>query len=748
MVFENLKKYRLKLANISCASCVKSIETAVSEVQGVKRVEVNFADRTVYIEGHAAPDETIDAIRRAGYVATLLGAEGENTINEGIIEQSHMRELFKKSAIAGVFGVFLILLGWSPWQPAIHQVKGQYTLLLIGMLTLLVMYYAGGHLFRNAWNAFTHHLSTMDTLISVGTGSAWLYSMTIVFYPKLVPHSARHVYFEAALVIIALVNLGAALEMRARGKTSQAIKRLIGLKPKTARRIAADGNEEDVELDDLRVGDKIRVRPGEKVPVDGVIIEGHSTIDESMLTGESLPVSKVVDDTVIGSTINKAGAFIFKVMKVGKDTALSQIIQLVESAQSSKPPIAKLVDIVSSYFVPTVLILAVITAMIWFNLGFAGGFVLVASMTVLIIACPCALGLASPISIMVGMGKAAEFGILIRNGEALQHARELQAVVIDKTGTITKGKPEVVNVLSTKNADPVKIMQYAASIEKASEHPLGLAIVERATADNLNLLSIDGFTAVAGHGVVADINGEKTLLGNQKLMEKYQVDISDLQEKSHLFARQAQTPMFIAIGGQLAGIITVSDPVKNDSKGAIKQLKAMGIHVVMLTGDHHETAEAIAKQVGIDHVMAEVLPENKAKQVRLLQEKYARVGMVGDGVNDAPALAQADIGFAIGAGTDVAIESADITLMNDSIQGVVSAIAVSKATLRNIKQNLFGAFIYNSIGIPIAAGVLYPWLGVLLNPMIAGAAMAASSLTVITNANRLRFFAIAEREKE
>jgi len=563
-----------------------------------------------------------------------------------------------------------------------------------------------------------------------------------VIWPTLVPESARHVYFEAALIIIALVDLGAALEIRARGKTSEAIKRLIGLQAKTARRVDAEGNEKDVPIEDLQVDDILRVRPGEKIPVDGVLTEGHSSIDESMLTGEPMPVNKKVNDLLFGSTINKTGGFLMKATKVGKDTMLSQIIQLVQQAQSTKPPIAKLADSVSGYFVPTVLILAVVTAIVWFNVGFSAGFILVTSMTVLIIACPCALGLAAPISVMVGMGKAAEYGVLIRNGEGLQRASELTTLILDKTGTITKGQPEVVKMITTQSFDEATLLHYAGSIEQASEHPLAQAIVEHAKKHAIELSKVDDFNAITGQGVLASIDGKTILLGNQRLMTEHQLSVNELLTQSNELASLGQTPMFIAIDQQVAGIIAVADPIKEDSKTAIKQLQKLGIHVVMITGDNQKTAHAVAKQVGIQEVFAEVLPEYKADHVKKLQSKHTVIGMVGDGINDAPALAQADVGFAIGAGTDVAIESADITLISNSLQGVLNAIAVSKATLYNIKQNLFGAFIYNTIGIPIAAGVLFPMIGLLLNPMIAGFAMAASSLTVVSNANRLRFFKV------
>jgi len=553
-----------------------------------------------------------------------------------------------------------------------------------------------------------------------------------------VPAQSRHVYFEAALIILSFVNLGAALEVRARGKTSQAIQRLIGLQPKTATRVLADGTEESVLIEALKVGDSVRVRPGEKIALDGVIIDGHSTIDESMLTGESMPVQKKLDDDVFGATINKTSSFIFKVTKIGQETVLSQIIRLVSAAQNTKPSIAKLADTISSFFVPTVLIIAILTALVWFNAGFSAGFILVASMSVLVIACPCALGLASPISVITGIGKSAEYGVLIRNGEALQKASQLDVIVLDKTGTLTEGKPTVIDIIECDTVNKKSIIQLAASIEQNSEHPLAQAILTHGKDNHISLQKIDEFEAVAGQGVVGKILNQSLLFGNQKLMLSHKIDIQTWIQKVSELAASGQTPMYLALNQKLIGIISVADPIKINVKSTIDQFKKMGLTVVLLTGDNIKTAQAVAKQVGISQVIADVLPTEKAQKIKQLQATQKRVGMVGDGINDAPALMQADVGFAIGSGTDVAIESADVTLMRNSILSVYDAILISTATMRNIKQNLFGAFIYNLLGIPIAAGILYPFTGMLLNPMIAGAAMAASSLTVVTNANRLR----------
>ena len=734
-------QFRLKLLNVSCASCVKRIEEALSAQSNITHFQVNFAERTVSIEGAIEANQAINALSKVGYEA-----QSDNDEPQTNSTTAQSKVLIAKTTVAGVIGIGLLVLGLSPWQPDLNTLTGQVTWLILGIISAVAIWYAGGHIYKSAFKAFLNHHATMDTLITVGTGAAWIYSMIVSLAPHIVPANTRHVYFEAALIIIALINLGAFLETRARGKTSQAIKRLIGLQAKTARRVTEDGKEEDVAIEVLQVDDVIRVRPGEKIAVDGQIIEGHSTIDESMLTGESMPVTKQVGDEVFGSTINKSGSFLFKAAKVGRDTTLAQIVQLVQNAQSTKPPIAKLADVVSAYFVPTVLILAVITALVWFNFGFSVGFILVASMSVLVIACPCALGLAAPISVIVGMGKSAEFGILIRNGEALQKASQLTTVVLDKTGTITKGQPEVVELVPNKGFEQKTLLQMAASIEQHSEHPLAFAIITKAKSQKIKAKKVTEFEAITGHGVLATIERKSVLLGNERLMQQNRIDTKALAQQAGDLAKLGQTPMYLAIDGVLAGIISVADPIKPNAIAAINTLIEMGLEVVMITGDNEKTAQAVAKQVGIKRVLAEVLPKDKADEVKKLQTKSQIVAMVGDGINDAPALTQADVGFAIGAGTDVAIESADITLIGHSIDGVANAINISKATMRNIKQNLFGAFIYNTIGIPVAAGVLYPAVGMLLNPMIAGAAMAASSLTVVSNANRLRFFKIRKKQ--
>lgn len=661
--------------------------------------------------------------------------------NESSDHSAYFKDLIKKTIAAGFMGAFVFVLDFPIWHLSLDTFQGQLGWFVIGVISAVIIAYSAGQIYKNAWMAFLNHTATMDTLVAIGTGVAWIYSIIISIFPHIVPIQSRHVYYETALIIVALVNLGAALEVRARGKTSQAIHRLIGLQPKTAIRINKNGVEESVLIESLQVNNHIRVRPGEKIAVDGVIIDGHSTVDESMLTGESMPIQKKQGDFVFGATINKTGSFIFKVTKVGLETTLSQIIHIVKEAQNTKPSIAKLSDIISSFFVPTVLIISVITALIWFNFGFTSGFILVASMSVLVIACPCALGLASPISVIVGIGKSAEYGVLIRNGEALQKSSQLDMIVFDKTGTITEGRPTVIEIITCDTADKNAIIQLAASIEQNSEHPLGQAILLDANNKNISLQKIDQFEAIAGQGVIGKIQNQVVLLGNKKLMNEHAVDIHAWGDTVSELAALGQTPLYLALNQKLVGIISVADRIKSGVKNAIDQFKKMGLDVVMLTGDSQKTAEAVAKQVGISQVIAEVLPTEKCEKIKQLQTKK-RVGMVGDGINDAPALMQADVGFAIGSGTDIAIESADVTLMKNSIASVHDAILISKATMRNIKQNLFGAFIYNVIGIPLAAGILYPLIGMLLNPMIAGAAMAASSLTVVSNANRLRLLKI------
>lgn len=653
-------------------------------------------------------------------------------------EQIYYRELLLKTLVAGALGLALLITDLFHLLPPVLTYEGQIFWIIVGIVSLFAIYYSGKQFYIGAFRAFLQHRANMDTLIALGTGAAWVYSMIVAINPYLFPKAAAHVYFEAALIIIALVVLGQALEMRARGKTSFAIKKLLGLQPKTARVIR--GVEDiDIPIKDVMPDDLIRVRPGEKIPVDGVIIQESSNIDESMLTGEPFAISKNVGDKVVGGTLNKLGAFIFKAQEVGENTILAQIVAAVERAQSAKPPIAKMVDRVSSIFVPSVIITAIITALMWFNFGPNLSLVLVTAMTVLIIACPCALGLAAPISLMVGVGNAAVKGILIRRGDSLQTASQINTLVLDKTGTITEGKPKIIDIVPANDNDEKKILRIAASIEAASEHTLAEAFINAAKDKNINLITVDDFEAVVGKGIVAKIHDKDIMLGNVKLLQQKKIHLDDeIQKKINKYSAEGKTVILLAAENKLLGLFTVADPLKKDSAQAINNLKNLGLNIVMITGDNYATANALAKKLDIKNVYADVLPQDKALIIAELQAQGNKVGMVGDGINDAPALARADVGFAIGTGTDIAIESADIALMNNSLQSVVDTIYISKATIRNIKQNLFGSFIYNVIGIPIAAGVLYPFFHLLLNPMIAGAAMAFSSVTVVSNANRLR----------
>ncbi|MDX2370677.1 MAG: heavy metal translocating P-type ATPase [Colwellia sp.] len=734
----------LLIDGASCASCVGKIEVALNSIKGVDKAEMNFALRTVSVTGEADIHTLIKAVESIGYNAKSAGKKSDDELldEKEIADQKYYTSLMKKMWIALGLGVPLMIYSLAGGPMTVETTFERGIWLFVGILCAAIMYFSGKHFYVGAWKSFTNHTANMDTLIALGTGTAWIYSMVVVFFPMALPEMARHVYFEATAMIIGLIDLGLALEMKARGRTSEAIKRLIGLQAKTAR-VVRDNKEIDIAIEQVLLNDIVRVRPGEKISVDGFVVQGHTTIDESMLTGEPMPVVKVEEDEVVAGTLNKSGSILFKATRIGKDTALAQIINMVKRAQNSKPPIGRLADVISAYFVPVVMIIAIVSALIWLNFGPDPvlAFAVVSATTVLIIACPCALGLATPMSVMVGVGKAAEAGVLIRNGEALQTASKITAMILDKTGTITEGAPKVTDVLIVDNSYTKKyILTAAASIESGSEHPLAQAIVDSTIEQGIDPENVTDFHAIAGHGVQATFNGHQLLFGNQKLMLKNGIALIGFVEKAQKLADEAKTPMYFAIDKKLVAIIAVSDPIKKDSILAIKRLQANGIRVVMLTGDNRATADAVAKKVGIKEVFAEVLPEDKSNKVAELQAQGEIVGMTGDGINDAPALALANVGFAIGTGTDVAIESADITLMRGSLHGLADAIAVSKATLRNIKQNLFGAFIYNVAGVPFAAGLLYPFFGLLLNPVIAGAAMAFSSLTVVSNANRLRFF--------
>ncbi len=740
---ENLVSKDFVIDGASCASCVGKIEQSIKSLDGVADASMNFAQRTLTVVGSVESDVIIRAIDAAGYNArsSFLESDNQRLNEQEKTDRAYYKKLMREMSIALGLGVPLMIYSLAGGPMSVDSDLERWVWFVVGLLCAAVMYFSGKHFYIGAWKSLVNHNANMDTLIALGTGTAWLYSMVIVFFPYLVPEMSRHIYFEATAMIIGLINLGLALEVKARGKTSEAIKRLIGLQPKTAR-VVRDDKEVDITIAQVLLNEIVRIRPGEKISVDGVVIEGHTAVDESMLTGEPMPVEKYKGDQVVAGTINKSGSILFRASRIGKDTALAQIINMVKKAQNSKPPISRLVDVISAYFVPSIMIIAIVSALVWLNFGPQPvvAYAIVSATTVLIIACPCALGLATPVSVMVGVGKAAEAGVLISNGEALQTASKITAMVLDKTGTITLGAPKVTDIILTGDQDEKSILQLAASLESGSEHPIALAIVESAEGEGLVTRKVEGFAAIVGQGVEASIDGKSLLFGNEKLMLERNINYESHYQNAQELAAEAKTPMFFAIDGSLEAIVAVADPIKEDSVEAIRRLQSNGIKVIMLTGDNKDTAKVIAKKVGITEFVAEVLPENKVEKIKELQAENQIVGMTGDGINDAPALAMANVGFAIGTGTDVAIESADITLMRGSLHGLADAIEVSKATLKNIKQNLFGAFVYNVVGVLFAAGVLYPVFGLLLSPVIAGAAMAFSSVTVVTNANRLRLF--------
>ena len=732
--------YHFSVPGISCAGCVTKIEKALIKVAGVTDARVNLAEKSVVVEGQADIKELLGALCSVGKPGTLIDSEQQNREKQEQADKTQYRYLIKHSAIALIFSIPLMIHMFVD-SMSINSLWDQMIWGSVGLFTLGILYFSGGHYFKGMWQTLKHGSANMDTLIALGTGTAWLYSTIVVIFPHWFPESARYVYFEASAMIIGLINLGHAMELRARGKTSEAIKRLLGLQVKMAR-VIRNSEEIDIPVEAVQIGDFVRVRPGEKVPVDGVVSEGSSFIDESMLTGEPMAVSKQPGDRISTGTLNKKGTLVFQAEKIGKDTVLAHIIDRVKEAQNSKMPIARLADKISSVFVPVVISIAIVAALIWFFVGPEPRIAhsMIVATTILIIACPCALGLATPMSVMVGVGKAAEFGILVRNGEALQKASGLTTVVLDKTGTITQGTPAVTDIFTAPGYSEDKLLTYAASLESGSEHPLADAITLSAKKRQLKLTSVQNFQGITGKGVEGYIADNLLLLGNDKLMNLHKVDIQGFHSKANDLAEQGKTPMFMAVNKQVIGLIAVSDPIRNDSVDAIHRLHKLGIKVAMLTGDNFKTAQAVARLTGIDTFKAEVLPEDKDAYILELQNQGEVVGMTGDGINDAPALARANVGFAIGTGTDIAIESAEITLMRASLHGLADTVELSKATMNNIKQNLLGAFIYNMLGIPVAAGALYPVLGILLNPIIAGAAMAMSSITVVSNANRLRMF--------
>jgi Cu+-exporting ATPase len=745
------KKSIFPVGGMTCASCVARVEQALSGVPGVISANVNLASEKAtveYIEGTEIASLR-RAVKEAGYE---LGSEAETLEDVTTASRREIRNIRNRFILAAVLGLIILVLS-LPWSPSFAG-----KLYLLWALATPVQFWAGLRFYRGAWGALRHRTADMNTLIAVGTSAAYFYSVVAVLFPGLFAATGRgaDVYFDTAAMIIALILLGRFLEARAKGQTSEAIKKLIGMQPKTAL-VVRDGNETEIPVDDVQVGDLILVRPGERVPVDGVIHQGYSAIDESMITGESIPVEKKIGDEVIGATINKTGSFKFEATKVGKDTTLAQIIRLVEEAQGSKAPIQRLADVIASYFVPIVIGIAIITFIIWYFVGPAPAltFALLNFVAVLIIACPCALGLATPTAVMVGTGKGAEHGVLIRSAEALERSHQINTVLLDKTGTLTQGEPRVTDIVTIPSSSQEEVLQLAASAEHGSEHPLGEAISRAASERKLEISPISDFTAIPGHGVEASVEGRKVLLGNLKLIKDRGLSLNGFETEVERLWGKGKTVMFLGVDSQVMGIIAVADTLKPNAREALEELHKMGIETVMLTGDNRRTAEAIAGEAGIDRVLAEVLPEYKAQEVKKLQEEGKIVAMVGDGINDAPALAQADVGIAIGTGTDVAMETGDITLISGDLGGIVTAISLSKRTIRTIKQNLFWAFAYNTVLIPVAAGILYLVFGntgvpsglhfVLgdygfLNPILAAAAMAASSVTVVLNSLRLRRF--------
>jgi Cu+-exporting ATPase len=724
---------------MTCAGCVHTIESRVKALPGVSECDVNLATGTASVAfdaGQVGLEKIRQTIDEAGYEAREATSEHSHGAEDS---EEESREWKRKLIVSTIFTLPLLVIAMSHGAisfPGVHWVQLA--------LTLPVMIYGGGKFYRLAWSATRHGAADMNTLIAVGTGAAFLYSTVATLAPGLIaPGAAAHeapVYFETAAAIIVLIVLGRLLEARARGRTSSAIRSLMGLRPKTAR-VVRDGREIDIPVEEVQVGDIVVLRPGEKIPVDGVVVDGRSAVDESTLTGESIPADKSPGDEVFGGTLNKTGSFRLEARKVGSETALAQIIELVKKAQGSKAPIARLADVISGYFVPIVIGIAAATFLAWYVLAppeIALRMAVLNAVAVLIIACPCAMGLATPTAVMVGIGRGAENGILIRSGGALEVAHKIDVVVLDKTGTITAGEPRVTDIMALGELSEEEFLVAVASAEQRSEHPLAEAIVERAQAANLRVTDPESFDSLPGNGVSAQVGGKRWLIGTKKLLADDGVDVTAAQQASDRLAEQGKTVVLAAIDGKLAGLVALADTAKPDAAKAVGRLKEMGLEVVMITGDNQQTARAVAAEVGIERVLAEVLPDRKAAEVRRLQAEGHVVAMVGDGVNDAPALAQADLGIAIGAGTDVAIETADMILVRDQLADVAAAIELSRRTLKTIRQNLFWAFAYNVVGIPVAAGVLYPWTGWLLSPIVASAAMAFSSVSVITNSLRLR----------
>ena len=738
------------IEGMTCASCAQTIEKAVGKLSGVDKVSVNLATEKMQVSYNPSAISVSDvtgAVSNSGYAAVLetTDTQDHSRAEKREKKEKRMKQLLNRFGISIIFTIPLLIISMGPMvgmplpnivDPTINAFN--FSLLQL-ILTLPIMVVSWEYFQKGFKTLFKGH-PNMDSLIALGTAAAFVYSLAATIATGLgYGNFSDLLYYEVTGVILTLHTLGLFLEERSKGQMSSAIEKLVNLAPKTAR-VIRNGVEQEITVDEVALGDVIRVRPGESMPVDGVVVEGRTSVDESMLTGESIPVEKESGDEVIGASINKNGSIDYRATRVGSDTTLSQIIKLVEDAQGSKAPIARMADIITRYFVPIVIALAVLAGIAWLIAGQSGIFALSVIITTLVIACPCALGLATPTSIMVGTGKGAEHGVLIKSGEALETTHNLDTIVFDKTGTLTEGKPIVTDILVTPLITKENLLYYAASGETGSEHPLGEAIVQKSKEENMTLAKPDHFEAIPGHGIRVEIEGKDMYIGNRKLMLEQKIDLSSMEKESDRLADEGKTPMYLSVDGELAGIIAVADTLKENSMKAVKELRRRGVEVIMITGDNKRTAKAIAKQVGIDSVLSEVLPEDKAKEVKKLQEAGKKVAMVGDGINDAPALAQADIGIAVGSGTDVAIESADIVLMRNDLTAVLTAIDLSHVTLRNIKQNLFWAFAYNFVGIPVAMGLLYIFSGPLMSPMFAAVAMSFSSVSVLLNALRLRRF--------
>ena len=750
LIAQEGKTQTFAIEGMTCASCAQTIEEAVGKLSGVDKASVNLATEKMQVSYNPSAISVSDvtgAVSNSGYAAVLETTDTQDNSRAEKREkkEKRMKQLSNRFGISIIFTIPVLIISMGPMvgmplpnivDPMINAFN--FSLLQL-ILTLPIMVVSWEYFQKGFKTLFKGH-PNMDSLIALGTASAFVYSLAATIRTGLgYGNFSDLLYYEVTGVILTLHTLGLFLEERSKGQMSSAIEKLVNLAPKTAR-VIRNGVEQEITVDEVALGDVIRVRPGESMPVDGVVVEGRTSVDESMLTGESIPVEKESGDEVIGASINKNGSIDYRATRVGSDTTLSQIIKLVEDAQGSKAPIARMADIITGYFVPIVIALAVLAGIAWLIAGQSGIFVLSVIITTLVIACPCALGLATPTSIMVGTGKGAEHGVLIKSGEALETTHNLDTIVFDKTGTLTEGKPIVTDILVTPLITKENLLYYAASGETGSEHPLGEAIVQKSKEENMTLAKPDHFEAIPGYGIRVEIEGKDMYIGNRKLMLEQKIDLSSMEKESDRLADEGKTPMYLSVDGELAGIIAVADTLKENSMKAVKELRRRGVEVIMITGDNKRTAKAIAKQVGIDSVLSEVLPEDKAEEVKKLQEAGKKVAMVGDGINDAPALAQADVGIAVGSGTDVAIESADIVLMRNDLTAVLTAIDLSHATLRNIKQNLFWAFAYNLVGIPVAMGLLYIFGGPLMSPMFAAVAMSFSSVSVLLNALRLRRF--------